>query len=48
VALRKQLSPERIEYKIIVHGSTLKEELVALADFLSAAASRGFDVQFWL
>lgn len=44
----KQLSPEKIEYKIIVNGAVLKEELVSLADFLSGAASRGFDVQFWL
>jgi hypothetical protein len=44
----KQLSPEKIDYKIQVQAAALKEELLALADFLDAAESRGFDVQLWL
>lgn len=44
----KQLSPDKIEYKILVDAEALKQELMALADFLDAAASRGFDVQLWL
>ncbi len=44
----KQFSPDKIEYKIRVDAATLKKELLALADFLSNAASQGFDVQLWL
>jgi hypothetical protein len=43
----KQFSPDRIEYKIRVDAATLKQELLALADFMSKAASQGFDVQLW-
>ncbi len=44
----KQLSPDRIDYKIRVDAATLKQELLALADFLRKAASNGYDVQLWL
>lgn len=44
----KQFSPEKIDYKIQVQAVALKEELLALADYLDAAASRDFDVQLWL
>ena len=44
----KQFSPDNIEYKIRVDAATLKQELLALANFLSKAASQGFDVQLWL
>jgi hypothetical protein len=44
----KQLGPDRIDYKVRVDAAALKQELFALADFLSQAASRGLDVQLWL
>jgi hypothetical protein len=44
----KQFSPNKIEYKIRVDAATLKQELLALADFLSRAASHDYDVQLWL
>jgi hypothetical protein len=44
----KQFSPDKIEYKIRVDAATLKQELLALADFLSKAASHDYDVQLWL
>jgi hypothetical protein len=44
----KQFSPQEIEYRIVVDASALKGELLALAGFLSEAASRGHDVQLWL
>jgi hypothetical protein len=44
----KQFSPERIEYKIRVDAAKLKQELLALEDFLTEAASQGLDVQLWL
>jgi hypothetical protein len=44
----KQLSPDTIEYKILVDASALQEDLLALAAFLGEAASHGFDVQLWL
>ncbi len=44
----KQLSPDQVEYRILVDAEALQEELLALANFLSEAASHGFDVQLWL
>jgi hypothetical protein len=44
----KQFIPDKIEYKIRVDSAKLKQELLDLADFLSTAASQGFDVQLWL
>lgn len=44
----KQFSPDKIEYKIRIDAATLKQELLALTDFLSKAASHGYDVQLWL
>jgi hypothetical protein len=44
----EQISPDEVEYKIRVDAAALKQEILALAYFLSEAASHGFDVQLWL
>ncbi len=44
----EQVSPDKIEYKILVDASVLTQDLLALADFVREAASHGFDVQLWL
>jgi hypothetical protein len=44
----EQLSPNEMEFKIQVDSGILRHELLALADFLDGAASRGLDVQLWL
>jgi hypothetical protein len=43
-----QVSPDKIEYKILVDASALNQDLVALAAFFTEAVSQGFDVQLWL
>ncbi|MFC1833591.1 hypothetical protein ACFL2Q_02510 [Thermodesulfobacteriota bacterium] len=43
-----RVSPPRIEYKVRVKSDQVKRDLIALAEFLLGAASRGYDVQFWL
>ena len=44
----KQSSPDEIEYRIIVDGKRLQQELIGLADFLREGATRGLDAQLWL
>jgi hypothetical protein len=44
----KQFSPDKIVYKILVDSATLKQQLLALAHFMSKAASYGYGVQLWL
>ena len=44
----QQIRPARIDYRIIVDGERLREELIGLAGFLREGAARGFDVQLWL
>ena len=35
-------------YRILVDSRKLREELIALAEFLEEGAQRGYDVQLWL
>ena len=44
----QQVSPAKVDYRIVVHSLTLKTELNAFADFLSSADEYKADVQFWL
>lgn len=40
--------PDKIDYRIIVDGERLREELTGLADFLREGATRGLDARLWL
>jgi hypothetical protein len=44
----QEVWPDKIEYRIIVDGERLRQELIGLADFLREGATRGLDVQLWL
>jgi hypothetical protein len=44
----EQVRPDRIEYRILVNAAALRRELIALAEFLDGAPSKGYDVQLWL
>jgi hypothetical protein len=44
----EQVKPDKIEYRIRGDGLALKQEILALADFLEAAVARGYNVQLWL
>jgi hypothetical protein len=44
----QEFGPDKIDYRIIVDGERLREELIGLAAFLREGATRGLDVQLWL